>query len=139
MGFSRVPIRMTIMDQKASDGIGIPVLINDYKNVHIALATDNNADLTIKIQGSLQSPDNKPNFSAPPSPTNQWDYIGSWDYSNAVIAGSGVAGSTGYVFSGADSVKNILGNFDGLVWLNLVISNYVAGDVYATLVAYNNQ
>lgn len=122
------------MTAKASDGIGTTALVNDYKNLTLALATASNANLVIKFQASIQ--EEEPNFAAAASATNQWDYVAVYDIQNP---SSIIAGDTGITFSGTDDVRNLLVNIDGVKWLNAVISSYSAGSVNLTGIAYNNQ
>lgn len=122
------------MDAKASDGIGTTALVNDYKNLTLALATASSADLVIKFQASIQ--ETEPNFAAAASVSNQWDYVAVYDLQNP---SSIIAGDTGITFSGTDDVRNLLVNVDGIKWLNAIISSHSVGSVTLTGIAYNNQ
>lgn len=130
---NRTPTRTPIVSALAANGIGTTVNVRDFKNVMMQLSTASNADMTIKIQGSLQ--ELAPTFSSSASGTNHWDFIGVYDLNG----GGFVAGSTGFAPGGVDIVKNLLVNVDGINWLNIVVSNYVAGNMSATAVMYTNQ
>ena len=129
----RQPTKQPIATALAANGIGTAVDVRDFKNVQIQLATTGNADMTIKIQGSLQNLE--PTFSSAASVSNHWDFIGVYDLNG----GGFVSGSTGFAPGGVDIVKNLLVNVDGINWLNIVVSNYVAGSASATAVMYTNQ
>lgn len=133
---SRSPIRLPIFTGSSANGVGIGRLIQDFKNVQLLLATSGSAALVIKVQGSLADPGSEPDWSSAASVTNPWDYVAVYDYQNP---SSIINGDTGITFSGTDDVLNLLANIDGLVWLNMEISGYSAGEVTATAVAYNNQ
>jgi hypothetical protein len=133
---SRVPRQIPILTAQAANGVGTAILVNDYKNIQIALTTSGSATATIRIQGSLQAPEDRPDFSAAPSPTNQWDYVAIWNYQDPTAI---ITGSTGIAVTGTDISRNLLVNTDGLVWLNVEVSGYAAGSVNATAVVYNNQ
>lgn len=136
MGFSRVPVRQTIMTSKATTGVGSTVTINDYQNDLLQIATAGNANLTIKIQGSLAAPTSPPDFSAAATATNPWAYLACYDLNDPSTI---IVGSTGISFTGTDAVKNLVINTDGIVHLNASVTARVAGSVSVTSVSYNNQ
>lgn len=124
------------MTAKAATGVGSSILVNDYINLQIDLSTASNANLTIKVQGSYMPPDSPPTFSSAASATNRWFYVATYDLNDPSAV---ITGTTGYSFAGADGVKGILVNVDGLTWLNMEITARAAGSATATLLAYNNQ
>lgn len=135
MAITRIPKILTLMTSKASNGVGSSILVNDYKNIMIDIATASSANLIVKIQGSYNPPTTAPTFSSAASATNKWFYVATYDLNNPL----GVVGSTGYTFSGTDAVKGLAVNVDGLVWLNVEVSSYVAGNVSVNAIVYTNQ
>ncbi len=135
MAITRIPKILTLMTSKASNGVGSSILVNDYKNIMIDIATASSANLTIKVQGSYNEPTSAPAFSSTASATNKWFYVATYDLNNPI----GTIGSTGYAFSGTDAVKGLTVNVDGLVWLNVEISSYVAGSISVNAIVYTNQ
>lgn len=137
---SRYPNIRNIMNAKAANGVGNAINVQDFKNIQLSIATSGNANVTIKIQGSMivdsGFPDTAPDFSVAKSVTNRWDYVAVFDYLDPTTV---VAGGTGFVTGGTDIVKNILVNVDGLTWLSCEISNYVAGQVTIDAISFNNQ
>lgn len=129
-----IPDRYPIFTAKAANGVGSPMIVADSNNISVKLVTSGNANMTIKFQGSLQA--TAPDFSAAASTTNQWDFINFADY---LDAGTLTAGGTGIITGGVDVFKNILLNTDGLVWINVQISNWVAGAATAEGVVFYNQ
>lgn len=134
MGITRIPKILTILTQKASNGVGSSLLVNDYKNIFIHIKTASSAQLTVKVQGSFNPPTSAPVFSSTATATNPWFFVASYDLNNP----TGTVGATGYVFSGTDGIKGITVNTDGLVWMNLEVSGYAAGNVSAEAIVYTN-
>lgn len=134
MALPQYVINSPILVAKAATGAGNPMLVADSQNIQLQVGSSGNADLTVKFQGSMSKV--CPDFDAAASLTNHWDLLGFADYSSAGVI---TAGSTGIVFAAADAFKNILVNVDGMMWLNCVVTAYVAGAVTVTGVTFNNQ
>ena len=131
---TRIPQYESVLNEKASTGVGTAFQVSDFKNIQLELFTSGNANLTVKIQGSLRGPNNQPDFSIAASSTNRWDYLAVWDLNPSTL----IPGSTGIAVTGTDIVKNLLVNVDGIVWLNCVVTAHAAGTVSANAVVYNN-
>lgn len=119
-----------IMTAKTSTDVGTSLLISDYQNVVISVASSGSASFTIKFQGSIA--DTCPDFSAAKSVTNPWEYIQVKDYQND----ASINGSTGVTFSG-DDCRLFEFNTNGLSWINAVITSYSSGAVTVTCKAYH--
>ena len=116
-----------------ADGSGTRFRVGHARHVVVTISSDNLANLTVKCQGSAKW--TAPDFSAARSFSNEWEYIGMFDYQDAEI----ISGDTGIVFGGADDVRILMPNFDGMEWLNFEISGYVAGNLYVSGRLYNNE
>ena len=104
----------------------------NYRNSKISLITTGSATLTVKIQVSYQ--EKVPDFTSASSPTNHWVYGGSYDIDPWTF----IAGSTGVSASGTDINKILVVNENNPRWINLEVSGYSAGTVYAFITANNN-
>lgn len=115
--------------------VGNSIFVEDFKIVEFFLATDGGADcdLTVKFQGSMQ--EDAPDFSAAQSVTNQWEYIQVIDLENS----AGIDGDTGIATGAADDYRQLEANVNGLRWINVIISNYVAGEITVKCKLYDNQ
>lgn len=122
----------TILDAQAANGVGTTIATQEYKDIMIQVSGENSADLTLRVQASLS--DEEPDFSAPASSTNHWEYVSLFGTIDAQL----VVGGTGLVFSGSDSFRNIIVNTDGFNFVNCEVSSYVAGDVTVKAKCYNN-
>lgn len=120
------------MDGAAQDGAGKAVLINPYNNNTLTLATEGNGDMTFTIL--ISNEEVQPDWNAAASNANAYTPCGFYD----LDAQSTTPGSTGYVFSGTDEVKNLNINLLGVRWLNVRIDSYVAGQGFARLSSFTN-
>lgn len=122
----------TILDAKAATGIGTTLDVSQFKFIVLEVATASNAALTAKIQGSVS--DARPTFSSAASVSNAWSYVAFYNYNS----GSFVAGDTGIVYSGTDSVELITVNVDFLKWLNVNVTARSAGSITIKAIGVNN-
>ncbi len=67
----------------------------------------------------------RPDFSAPQSSTNTWDYIQVKDYQN----NASIDGDTGIAFAGTDDVRIVELNTNNLRWVGATITARVAGSI----------
>lgn len=121
-----------ILNGASQNGAGKAVDVSNYNILTLTLATENLADCTVTILGSTK--ETQPDWNALPTNDNDFTPIGFYDYDG----GSVTPGSTGYVFAGADSVLNLNVQALGLKWINVIVSAYVAGNVYARLRSFTN-
>ncbi len=133
---SRIPQRRAILTAKAANGVGTTMMVNDFQNIVVQIATTGSATLTVKVQGSLADPKTPPDFASAATAANPWTFIAAYDF---VDPTSVIAGGTGIATTATDIVKNILVNTKGLVHLNLQGSGWSVGTVSATAITYNNQ
>ena len=125
----------TILNAQAANGVGDTFQVSEFRHVTGYIATASSADLTVKIQASME--EQKPDFSAAASATNVWDYIFAWNYNTATGVG-GTSGDTGFVFTGTDSVEQFEINFNGVNWINFEVSSYVAGNATVKVQGFTN-
>ena len=113
----------TILDAKAAIGSGKVFNVSDYKFITIMLGTAGSANLTVKCQGSIG--DDAPDFSAPQSVSNHWDYIDVTDLQD----GSSIDGDTGIAPAGTDDFRLLEINASNLKWINFTVTAYTAGSI----------
>ena len=101
--------------------VSIPWLVEDFRNIILALAFNATANLTLKFQGSVQ--EDAPDFSAAQSPTNKWDYIETISLEDQTA----VDGDTGYTVAGAAEDLNLEANVNHLRWFSVQITAWSAG------------
>lgn len=95
--------------------------ISDYTQMFISIASADNAEWTIKIQGSFS--DECPDFSQTASADNQWSYISVRNLED----GTNIDGTTGIALEGTDSVSDYLVNSPALRWVGVTITTYTTG------------
>lgn len=125
--------KLAFLSAKGETGAGTGYDVSQYRNIVVAVAGDNSANLTVKCRGSVSSAE--PSWASAKSVSNQYDEIAMWELQGP----TSLSGDTGVVFSGSDDVILYEVNTNGLNWLNFVVTSYTAGDVTVTGVAYNNQ
>lgn len=123
-------------------GAGNVLDVSDYRYVTVTVASDNSANLTVKCVGSTGGQLrngiivlDEPTWTSVQSVSNQYDFIGMYDYQSATF----LAGDTGVVFGGTDDVIVYTVNVDGLRYLNFRVTARSAGDVTITGMAFDNQ
>ncbi len=114
---------ITILDAKAATGVGNPIMVGDYENIIIYIATASSANLTVNCQGSIA--DESPTWGDAASVSNKWDYV---EMKN-LQSGEAVDGDTGVAFTGTDGVEQYILNTSGLEWVNFVVTARSAGSV----------
>lgn len=122
----------TCLSAKAANGVGLAIPVSGFGNIGIEIYTANNANLTIKAQGTMKEV--APDFSAAASATNVWSYIQMIDYIND----GNINGNTGIVFSGTDGVKHLKMNIDELSFVNFEVSGRTAGNITVLVYACDN-
>ena len=137
---SRTPTRNIIFSGATGNGVGNAPLVDDFKILHLEIAATGYPNFTVKVQGSLRDPSSgPPTFSSAASATNKWDYVAFYDYRDPTTI---TAGDEGLVFTGQDGeciVRNLLINVEGLSYVTVEISEYVAGTFFANTISYSNQ
>ncbi len=122
-----------ILDAKATTGIGLPILVEDFKDVLLTLYSASSANFTVKFQAS--NSDVCPDFGSAQSETNRWDYIQVKDLQN----NSAINGDTGVAFAGTDDVRQFEANTNGQKWICAVITAISAGEVSLSTKPFTNE
>lgn len=112
-----------VLDAKAATGIGEPIDVTDYDHIVLAIDTEDNANLTVKFQGSIL--ETKPDFSAAQSVSNPWDFVQVKDLED----GSSIDGDTGLAPAGTDDHRLFEVNTNGLKWFCARVTARSAGKV----------
>ena len=110
-----------ILSAAAADGEGAPVLVEDFGDIVIDIATASSANGTIKIYGSISQ--DPPDFTAAQSVSNMYDTLQVVDLED----GSNIGGDTGIAAAGTDIFRQVEINTNHIRWVNVVLSSYVAG------------
>lgn len=120
-----------LFEAQADDGNSVTENVANYRHLMLAIDTDDSAELTVKIKGSIQ--DTPPDFSAAQSADNQWEYLQLKDLN----AGTSLAGGTGLVASGTDLHKMYEVNTNGIKYIAAEVSGHLVGSVSVGLRAFN--
>lgn len=109
------------------------ILVEDFRHLSLSWHTANSANLTTKVQGSNQE---DVNFENAASSTNRWEYIQVVNKED----GSTIDGDTGIAptSAGTDDNFNFAINVDGLMWVSLDVTAWVAGTVDARIKLFND-
>ena len=114
-------------------GSSVAVLVENFQHILATLSSSWSANFTIKFQWSMQL--DRPDFSAPQSSTNTWDYIQVKDYQN----NASIDGDTGIAFAGTDDVRIVELNTNNLRWVGATITARIAGSINLFIVWSDNQ
>jgi hypothetical protein len=120
-----------ILDAKGADGIGSPMLVEDWKTITLKLGSASNANLVVKFQGSIA--DTMPNFAGAQTVANHWDYVDVIDLED----GASVDGDTGITLGGTDDFRVFEVNASGLKWICAIVSSWSVGSVTLTAKGFN--
>lgn len=129
----RVTPELPMLSAKAETGSGTSLLVEDFIHIILAIHTASSANLTVKVQGSIQ--DTEPAWGSAQSPTNKWDYVQLKDLED----GSSLDGDNGFAVAGTDDNRLFEVNVNGLKWLNLIVTARAAGSVTATAKGFCEQ
>lgn len=132
MAYSRKTKIATCLDGADSTGWGTTIDVRGFRHIILQFGTTNSTNATTKFAGSVS--ETAPTFSSAASPTNHWDYVGSYDLED----GAFIDGDTGIALTGTDDVRNLLINVEGLEWLNCNVTAYSAGNITVAVRAYDN-
>lgn len=121
-----------LLDSAAEAKSSVAYPVSDYEQMFLTLATDNNAEWTIKIQGSFSV--EAPDFSQSADADNQWSYISVRDLED----GTNTDGTTWISLEGTDTVASYLVNTPWLRWLGVTISTYTAGNFNVTFSGFSS-
>lgn len=121
-----------LLDGATSAKSSVAYPISDYTQMFISLATGNNAEGTIKIQGSFS--DKCPDFSQSADADNQWSYISVRNLED----GTNIDGTTGIALEWTDTVADYLVNTPALRWIGVTITTYTAGTFNVVLNGFSS-
>ena len=123
-----------LFDEAAANGWSKEENVYDYRHVLIVVSTSDSADMTLKVAGSILEQASI-DFTSAAAVDNEWNYLALYNYEDAAIT----AGTTGIVYSGADSVKTYMVNIDAMKTLAVELSGYSAGKATVKLFGVTNQ
>lgn len=115
----------TILNAVAATGAGSAMLVSDFRDLMLAIQTSGSANFTLKVQGSMQN--TQPTWGSAATATNQWTYIQIIDLADQSV----VNGATGVTSAGSDVSRSFEVNVNGLQWINVNVTAYVAGAITA--------
>lgn len=121
-----------LLDGATSAKSSVAYPMSDYEQVFLTLATADNAEWTIKIQGSFQN--EAPDFSQSADADNQWSYISVRNLED----GTNTDGTTWIALEGTDSVASYLVNTPGIRWIGVTITTYTAGTFNVSLNGFSS-
>lgn len=101
------------------------------RNIHIRVTGTNTAGFDVRVLGT--SSQDKPDFTAAVTPTNEWSYLQTENNATGVF----LAGSVGYTFAADGSVELDV-NTDVINWIAVEVFNTATGDVKISVVSANN-
>jgi hypothetical protein len=106
----------------------------DHRNVVLSFDTDGGGDaaMTIKCVGSIQK--TPPDFAAPQSADNQYDFLEMIDLQD----GTPVDGDVGFVVAAADDHRQFEANINGQEWIAVIATAGTAGEVTVNARLFNN-
>ena len=132
---SRYKLLHTFLSGANSNSWGANFDVTAYRHLFIVVSTASSAAGTIKIAGSFL-PSTDVDFTSAAAVGNEWDFAGSWNLNSQSAV---IAGDTGIVYSGTDSVEQVEVSTDGFATLNVQLSNRSAGTFTVQLFGVTNQ
>ena len=107
--------------------------VQDYGIKEIAVSTGSSFDATLYFRGSIQ--DTAPDMLLAKSATNQWDNLDFYSLQN----GTSIDGDTGVAYAGTDNCEIYKIQADGIKWLSVVLTKYVAGTATVEYLLADNE
>ena len=106
---------------------------SDFRDAILSFHSDGGGDAAMKIQvvGSIQK--NLPDFAAPQSPANQYDFMQMIDMQDS----STVNGDEGITLVAEDVNRMFEVNVNGLQWLGLLLPEGTEGEITVTARIFN--
>lgn len=120
-----------ILDGAVATGGVNGQLVENFQHLMLSIDMDDTPTATVKVQGSIA--DEEPTWTSASDKDNQWSYIQLKDLAD----GSTVNGATGVSSSGSAVSRLFEVNINGLKWLNVIVTDYSAGKVYAFMKPFN--
>lgn len=120
-----------VFTEQGENGNSGAILTKPYRNAIFSICTSDSAAFNIKVKAyvgdvSKESDDFKNlDFTAAPSETNKWNYIGFIDYTTNAFS----SGNIGYSYTGTDKNTMFELNTNNLDMICFEISGYSAGSI----------
>ena len=111
----------TVLDAVVADGAGVSILVEDYGDVLMDLATASSAAGVVKFYGS--NSEFPPDFAAAQSVANMYDAIQITDLENGAV----IDGDTGITLAGTDDFRHFEMNTNHFRWVTAVVSSWSVG------------
>jgi len=127
----KVPAQQ-VLDGADGDTQGDAQLVEDYRHIVIAVATDGDASLTVQFKASIS--EDEPNWGQPQAIDNKWDYVQVVNLNDRTSPD----GDTGFSVSGSDDMVLYEVNTNLLRWFNAEVNNHSSGSVDVDLIARDN-
>lgn len=121
-----------VLNAVATAGPGVALDVRNYKTIILELYTSGNTTATIQFACSMQ--EKEPDFSSPASASNPWSYVAMSD----LINNNSVAGGTGIILTGTDTVKTLEVNTNFIKWFCPIVTAYTGGIISADCDAVND-
>ena len=121
-----------LLDSATSAKSSVAYPVSDYEQMFLTLASADNAEGTIKIQGSFSV--EAPDFSQSADADNQWSYISVRD----LESGTNTDGTTWISLEWTDAVNSYLVNTPWLRWLGVTITTYTTGTFNVTFSGFSS-
>lgn len=136
MSQKQVQVYPGVLLNKSANSVSVGINVADFKNASFAVIAAALSNYNIEVLGSLQELGDVPDPSVASAIGNQWAPVGYVD----LDTGTNYSSSSLYNPGGAAASKQFAVNTDGLTWLFIKISTYVAGTLTAADVTlFNNQ
>lgn len=114
-----------MLDNVAADGHSQVERVENASHIGLSVAGNGTTPtFVIKVKGAVEA---GVDFTAPRSPTNQWDYIQLKDLQD----GASINGDTGVAFVGTADVRMLEVNINGLYEYCLEVSGRTNGNAHA--------
>lgn len=114
-----------MLNALASNGHSEVEDVDNSRHVVIAVAGEAAPALRVRVKGSIS--ERAPDFTAPRSASNMWDYIQTKDLQDA----STLNGDSGLTFAGTADVRMLEINTNGLKFYCLEVDTWTVGNVTA--------
>lgn len=111
----------TLLSAQTANGVGTIYGTTDFRHMLADIATASlgvGGTLTVRFQGSIGS--TPPSFGTAASVSNRWSYIELIDTSNGTI----IDGTVGVTIAGANDLKKVELNVNGLDYVCAEVSGY---------------
>lgn len=132
--FRRVQKDIVLLNAVTATAVCTALNVSDFRTITVAVAASNSPNLKLFFQGAVGA--TAPNFATTRSATNIWDYIEVIDLQD----GTAIDGDTGITLTsgGYIGIRLFEVNTNGIDWLSVNATAFVAGIVTAKASVYTN-